>query len=585
MNVINEWSKRHYTLGAGNDRPGCVDFEESAPWCMRPLEDRLLPNVKVQTVYKSTQSSGTILGEVVSAFTLDRRTGNMAINCQSDQDADKFAITRFMPRIKALPGVAAILPSGRHKMGNNYIFFPDNTFLVIQGPGENNAQSFTASTIWNDEPYLYAPGRILEFSNRVGAVWNGKVINTSVGAKGPGTDLDSLYVEGTQEEWHHRCLNPACGQLFVPTWWKTRYDKFLVQWDRSMEDGEKTNYARLAETVRLVCPFCGERHPDTRKVRKSLTAYDRAGYIASNPGGNPEKPSYRWNKISPWGYSLSSLVEKFIKALASKRTGDYEPIRKFVMMDMAETYNRMDHESFGAELTRPTGDYSLSDVHSEEFVRQFPLAIGGFDKQDGANQRIEGVIRRFGRMADGSFGSRLVWTGTEDDEAKVAARAGTYGILPGMAGEDCAWRPDDVYAACLKHQWIALIGGTRENWAHGPSGIHKAPTTRPYSPGERERGVWRVAWSNPRIKGILLNKRTKQGMKDEHGKTEVEYWGLPSDAPNAYLVQINQRPIRLPDGSDKWPENAQDHRHDCECMIEAIWQMYLDGMYPHAPKL
>ena len=152
MNEIVEWAKRNYILGAGNDRSGAVDLVESAPWCVKVCEDRLSPHVKVQTVAKSTQSSGTIVGEIVHAHHLARRTGNMLINCQTDEDSADFARTRMMPRLKRIPEMAATFPDpkradgqGRFDMGQKYILFPDKTFLLIQGPGETNAQSKSAS--------------------------------------------------------------------------------------------------------------------------------------------------------------------------------------------------------------------------------------------------------------------------------------------------------------------------------------------------------------------------------------------------------------------------------------------------------
>jgi hypothetical protein len=573
MNEIVAWGKANYILGAGNDRSGGVDLEASAPWCVKVCEDRLDPFIKVQTVAKSTQSSGTILGEVINAFTLEQGTGNMAINCQTDEDAAKFARTRFMKRIKAIPGIASVLPLGRYDLGNNYIFFADGTFLIIQGPGENNAQSFTANTVWNDEPYLYPPGRIIEFSNRVGAVWNGKVLNTSVGGM-VNSDIDKLYVEGLQWEWHHRCLNPACGKLFLPTWWKRRYGKYVITWDRSMEEGEATNYARLGETVRIVCPHCGERHPDTRQVRRNLTALDRAAYVAANPGGNQEKPSYRWNKISPWGYRLAELVEKWLKAMDAKRTGYMEPMQKFVTMDMAESYNRQDHEATGSEFTIPSADYELADVETEDFKRRFPIRLLAWDRQGGVLRRREGVCRAVGKE-----GSRLVWTGAVDDKRAARAKQLELGVPDRLTFQDCAFEPDEVYAESREFGWIAMYGSDREEWAHEPSGRHVVKTARPYSPYANERGAIRISWSNPRIKDAVLAKRTQQGAKDASGRAMMAYWGLPKDCPEAYLGQINQRKMLLASGAYEWTE-GNDHRHDCECMIEAGLNMLLDGLYP-----
>ncbi len=589
MNEIVAWGKRNYILGAGNDRSGPVDLEQSAPQCVKVCEDRLNPWIKVQTANKSVQSSGTILGEIISGHHQDRRVGNMAINCQTDEDAAKFARTRFMPRLKKIPTMACALPNkegrGQYSITTTAIYYPDNTFLIIQGPGENNAQSFTADAVWNDEPYLYAPGRIAEFANRVGRRWNGKVLNTSVGAKAPKTDLDTLYQEGLQWEWNLRCLRPSCGKLFVPTWWKTRYGKFLVQWDRSMEDGENTNYARLGQTVVVVCPHCGERHPDQRKVRHALSKFGWADYVSAHPEGNKEKPSYRWNKFAVWDYGWAAHVEKFLKAMESKRAGDMAPMMEFVQKDMAETYDRRDHEAAGAGLTVPSSAYKLADCESSDFKSHFPLRFLGFDKQAGANERLEGACRAYGRMDGGGYRSRLVWTDTVADEAKGRIKQQELGVRDAMTYEDCAHRPEDVYDACRKYGWIAMYGSERDEWDWPEDMKNHTRTKRPYKLDWERGGVKRITWSNPRIKATVFAKRTQQGMTDSDGRPRVEPWEIPQDCPNAYLIQINQRPLIGANGELVWPEDAQDHRHDVECFLETGFQMYRDNLYPDAPKL
>ena len=71
-------------------------------------------------------------------------------------------------------------------------------------------------------------------------------------------------------------MGHGCGKLFVPTWWKARYEKFVIQYDKAVWEGDETDWPRMAETIRIACPHCGEKHPDIPRVRRTLTKFDRA---------------------------------------------------------------------------------------------------------------------------------------------------------------------------------------------------------------------------------------------------------------------------------------------------------------------
>lgn len=147
----------------------------------------------------------------------------------------------------------------------------------------------------------------------------------------PTTGILALYNRGDRRRFYWPC--PHCSQYFEGEFSMLEYD--------DMGDDLST-----AETVRMICPKCGERiHMDDRYDMLQWGMWLKDG-LAFDKHGRRYGTPYRSSIASFWlkGVAASfvtwkKLVETYLIAKRNyDNTGDEEPLKKFHNTDLAEIY-------------------------------------------------------------------------------------------------------------------------------------------------------------------------------------------------------------------------------------------------------
>eukprot|EP01137_Pigoraptor_chileana_P035892 Opistho-2@30605 len=164
-------------------------------------------------------------------------------------------------------------------------------------------------------------------------VKNPKWIAKSPHEAPPAEGILGLYNRGDRRRWHWPC--PHCQRYFEGNFTMLTYDK----WPGA------TNLER-AETVRMVCPRCGEKiHPDEREDMQQWGIWVKDGQGVDEKGRvfGPEPrtliASFWLNGVAAAFTSWKKLVALYLDANDDfDRTGSEESLKKFYNNDLGEPY-------------------------------------------------------------------------------------------------------------------------------------------------------------------------------------------------------------------------------------------------------
>lgn len=147
----------------------------------------------------------------------------------------------------------------------------------------------------------------------------------------PTTGILALYNRGDRRRWQWPC--PHCHQYFEGEF-------SMLKWEDLGDD------LSSAETVRMVCPKCGEDiHPNERHEMQQWGMWIRDGETIDKQGKKYGKP-YRSSIASFWLKGVAAaftswkkLVETYLAASREyEKTQNEEPLKKFYNTDLAEIY-------------------------------------------------------------------------------------------------------------------------------------------------------------------------------------------------------------------------------------------------------
>lgn len=153
----------------------------------------------------------------------------------------------------------------------------------------------------------------------------------------PTTGILALYNRGDRRRYYWPC--PHCGEYFEGQF-------SMLKWD-TLGDNLSS-----AETVRMVCPHCGEDiHPDEKKEMLLWATWLKDGQVIHK--GKKEGRAVRSSIGSAWlngvaatFVSWKKLVETYLTAQDEMlKTGSEEALKKFYNTDLAEIYISKNMES------------------------------------------------------------------------------------------------------------------------------------------------------------------------------------------------------------------------------------------------
>lgn len=528
------WANKYVVFEKSSPVTGAFNLHKY-PFLASPL--RALDDIskKQIVVYKASSALGTVFLQIATAYRLDRRPGDMLIVAQSDDDANDFSKTRVRPFVERLEPLMSMLKKDKYAITNDMLQWP-HQFAIISGPGVNSQNSKQVRYVHTDESHLWKSGALAAFEKRMGGRWDRSGLHVSTAAD-EGADIDALYHEGAQNEWHHRC--PSCNELVWLQWReasKKHYGAEVFRW-RECEDERQS-----LDSITLVCPHCKAEHADTPRSRFALC--EHGDYIPMNPAHEPAKESFRWNVFAAHWIAWRDILAEHFQAMKAARIGDLSKHADFVKKRECRSYVP-EIPDLGESVEGR--DYRLADVWGiEDTVR-----IAAFDVQDAGGLHFWGQVDEFAR--DGS--SRRVAFARLSSWEACREFAVSHGVHPHNTFVDYGFRDREVFARCAEWEWYALASTDDSEYTHYRTLPDKTKMgfTRPYSPtqeqdsmsGRKKLEIVRARanalpagfcysrlWSKPVLAGILY--RLKAG-KSISGR----YYGIALDISGDYVSQLH----------------------------------------------
>jgi hypothetical protein len=442
---------------------------QSSP-VMGPFDEKLYPFVidpllaldniyeKILTILGPTQSFKTVFLQIATAYLLDWKRKSLLAVSQTDDDADEFAKVKLMPFLERIPSLILTLKSGRGAKTLDLWTWATHE-LIISGPGANAQQSKSVCYLVTDESHQYCltnPGAMTALRDRMGMRWDRKEIHGTT-APHAGTEVDLLYHDGPQHEWHQCC--PKCHELVWPLWKeasKAHYNGAEVfQWTESQSESE------TLASIRFVCPHCDTPFEDTRHVREALD--EGAKYVSKHP--NPEKiqpdtNSYRWNAFAPRWKPYSGLLATYLKSIHSFKMGELEPFKNWVTKYEVRSWTG-EYPIIG-NSTRGR-NYESKDI-KVEVIEPEHERFASFDQQEAGGLHFWAQACEYHKSGNSK---RLEYAKlyTYDDCEAFRKR---WGVKDGNVSMDYGqgMREREIFGMCARFHWIALKSTDEEQFAH-----------------------------------------------------------------------------------------------------------------------
>lgn len=546
----------------------------------------LMANDDIEThtlvVLKAAGCMGTVFLQISIAHHIATSVGDGYFIAQTDEDAKTWSTARGQGFILSIPDVwrlrrASLIERSCFKSDQWSFRHLD---FYISGPSKTSRQSKQVRRVWTDESHLtdnYEEGALKEFDDRRQRWgWAGKSVHATTSANA-GAEVDRMYYEGAQNEYHWRC--PNCDKLIFPLWRevtpthrhaKEYYGKDIFLWEEM-----PTEDATL-DTIRARCPHCDSIYKDTQQDRTALVGDD---YVAMNPNPKRGFDSYRWSVFAipdlPWRKTLATYRE----AMAAARLGNLSLMENFCKKQLCGSYTPI-LPDFGEG--KGASDYKLGDAWN-----------------CGESEKFMGIDFQAGKTDEGQHFWCLV---TQYDRAGNSRRLAyrkvlTFSQLDGIQAEfevksenvyiDSGHESRLVFREAGKRHWFTTRGSDESEFIHTKR-ISKTKTisfSMPFSQGELQSGIigqkpektirrkgqgvptgwaWQFVMANPALYSYLSALI---------GGLSGRYFGIASDFPDEYRKNMPAfvsviEPDKKTNTVKKviWKAVRETHPHDCEVM-------------------
>jgi len=545
-----------------------------SPYIAEPLAIAMSERNRELWLIASWQSAKTLALELAMLWLMVNDGQSAIWNAPTNERAKEFSSTRLSELMDDCAPMRGLLAGDRFsdaKMLKRFV----HSSLIIQGVDAiGNVQSKSAGYIFNDEPWLWEPGRIGELRARVtkyarwlifNATTAGEVYAAVKGRIDENGEMQTVGPDETtqaweasdQREWHLRC--PACRGFFAPTWddmdlggngSKNKEGRFSG--DLSRNDSGEFVLAKVRKNLRLICPLCQAAHAPSRVTTEALN--DGAHYRVLKPENEGGIIAWHYNAICH--YDWLKLAEEWIRAHKALRLGNVGPLKMFVQRRLAETWVPGKFIHSVAELS--TGGYKLGE--------KWPEALHTFLTVDVQKDCFYAVARQWGSGISRQLAvERLL---TVDDVEKMRIK---WEIPSNWVGIDAGWNMDLVLVYCARFGYAALNGVKRRAFYHAEDNQHRI-----YSP---------VRWHNAylgtkadvgqRVPEFLFSTQAVNDRLDTlRGMTDpTPIWTVAEDCPELYKKHMDacrKREKRNAQGMPyfEWEQigSRPDHWRDAELM-------------------
>ncbi len=581
------------------------------PMLGEPLAE--LDNLDTQTltIFKASGCMGTVFLQIAMAKRILCDVGDMYFVAQTDDDAKSWTVERGAEFILTIPDILRLRHSDKYWQTQGRWMFR-HKWLIITGPGKSARQSRQVRYVFTDESHLedsFEDGALKEFDDRrQSAGWMGASVHATTAADS-GREVDILYYQGRQNEWHWRCI--ACKKEFWPLWRSVTsssadvvklYGRQIFHWK---EDG--TMDEKL-DSIRAECPHCGTVYCDTPNDRARLA--QGGCYVPQNPNASRGINSFRWSVFAaPW-LEWRATLAKYLDALEAAKLGDLAMLENFSKKQLCQSWTPT-LPDFGDGIK--SQGYKMGDVWEVE--DSIKILTADFQAgKSGEGSHIWALVTQWDRMGNSrrlAYRKLLTWP-------QLHAMAEEFGVQEGQftrfwpghpqyvkgrdpnVGVDSGHDNRTVFRQCSLYNWFATRGSDDKEILHTKrtqDGIIQFPM--PYSQPERQSGI--VGTKQPiklrtRLSGVLptgwalcivMANPTLYGylyalQKGQTGRT----FGIADDFPEEY-TSIYQAFIPFIDyakgtnvGRQKWRKIRPEHPWDCE--IQALMLAIRAGYFPMA---
>jgi hypothetical protein len=572
-----------------------------SPQIIPVLQDMMNPRVRGGTLVKPVQAGGSTVGEILLVFWAAFYYGQIQYNWPNQGAAEHRWKTRIVKLL--LSAHDLVWAGGRFDETICQANFVNSTIIAqgIEAKGALDSDSIPLQL--NEEIHSWPPGMLDKARRRQTRIWNKKFLDIS-NAGVVGDQLEAAYEAGSMDVWENLC--PGCKKYHVMRfrWDEKNPELGGLRFDTAAgrQENGKYNLRKITPTIRYQMP-CGFIVRDTPEDRRALAGR----YRPTNPGAVEELKSWTYEAVSVLEISWFDLVEEWLKSIRALKTGDGEPMKKFVQERECKFYSE--------ESVPFSGMVVVNNmlVKSREGLASHVMRAWFADKQKGYAHKGEFthywlVIRDVMANAD----SLLVFEGLVQTDADLKARLEEHECIPASGAIDCGWDRQNVLQLCYREGYNAQTTSAQDKlFFHAeekayriyspPEGLHKQLKVPPkfdyvsymkndkmeYGPSNEEPRHWSIH----RIGSLkLLNfLRGHKQLVERNGGTDFIKWEVPGDVSEDYKKQMESWEFssKKKKGTNQVVEIckqrlAADHMLFCEAGIANLIAM---APHPEIPNL
>ena len=555
---IWEWAADNLILKPPFTRTGPFDLATTRHF-IAPLEALADDHVREVNILKPVRGGGSLLADIHLPWTIVNDPGPYMRSFQADDVAEDHTKERIVRLLRQCPATARLMPGG--KLDWSEIRLLNEFTIYHNGPSLANFQTKGVRYLVLDEPWMYPRGRMGEALARVGdylKISTSKVFCVSQGGPNENQRIEenewwSHYHAAELNTWTVQCH--GCGAFVAPKFFDQRKDgkwAGLIFDEHKLPNGD-WHIARTVPTVRYECPLCGHPHLDTPRLKSE---WNRTGQYLRTTEENRRKRSFHWEAVID--YPWVELATMWLEAANAFRRGVIEPKLQFAKKYLAK---------FEDERTLLQGSVRLPRVSYEIRTDTEPEELGRCMSVDRQEQWYWWTVRKWfkhGKSRRLGFGRAFGLQELEDTRKKFAVEPNN--LLIDARFEAKGER--GVYAACIRHGWVAIMGDRRMVFSHRG---HKRTILRSYSElsfGDPECGLpgggkkacplifFAKAIYNQRVQGLI-----ESGLWEEPA-------GSDNENEREYVRQMGGRmkKVKLDRATgalkEFWWESQDDHARD-----------------------
>lgn len=511
------------------------------PFVEKPLLSLSEARIKSTCLIKPTQSIGTVLLQIGTAFRLDVKRKSVLACSQSDDDTKEFATIKLNPFLSRIPTLTNTLRNSRYAMTLSHWLWSDHE-LIISGPGENAQNSKSCCYLHTDEAHLWCvayPGAFKAMEDRMGARYDRHAFHVTTAAD-IGTEIDIRVQESSQDTWHIRCLH--CNELFMPVWVEAARDAYnghqVFKWDDSQSESE------TLDSLKMHCPHCDKATLDTPRNRAEMD--EGADYIVMNPEHDAQLVSFHYNAFAPRWRPWRDLLAIYLSALKSVKLGELKPYENWVKKQEARSWTG-EYPLLGDSTTGR--DYNKSEITVDENKLR-TMSVDRQEGKDGKGFHLWALVEEWER---GGASKRVEYKELATWSAALEMQS-YFGVKSNDCGVDYGHQVGrDVFGFCAQNKWFAMKSGDEDGFPHrmvdkktkaismiylpfseprleDPMSGKAMPRVGRFSRGCPPGLCLSILWSKPVIYPILY--ALKNG-------TAGRYYGIARDFNPVYVEQLH----------------------------------------------